>query len=1402
MKKNFLGIIIFILALCVPTIVRADAVTEKIHFISSSTGDSMIIESNGHYGLIDALDQTEVTKVINYATALGVQKFDFVIMTHNHAENIGGIPSLADFFDSNTIVFYKEDLNPSDDYEDTVLGLGNHTNYLNAIQTFTNKGSKMCDVTKASLESDPSCDLSILGNSTISSVTYDPVEMTADEAAEADDNYPYSTQYATKTRENLKFEFGNYNITLYSLYTVSYHHENLNSIVTLLGYNYTPAAEGDEEESEEVTFNVLLTGDVEVGRGDFDYSTTSSSSNIITDPTGTCRWCREIGLENQIADTIGPVNLIKAANHGSIDSNSMYSLFRYSPEYYIISGGASNGEPYNNNVAPITYLKTAFNSKSYLASDATGALVVELSDAGAAIKNYGTNAADTSTSLNDISSGPFIDGWKQIYGSNLNEISLAYVENGVAIVDQWKDVERNSVEHRYHFNETGLVDTGFYVDLLNLELSGNDDDDDDNEIIDFAELIASLVFGEDYKVYYLCEDNSCLGEMQTGFETVEGYKYYFRTVADEISTGNKGEMVIGLAEISGETYYFRKVDNEVFAGPQGSALTNGCITLNVNDTDTYMCFDSDGKLTSANVPVPVPTTDLCSDAVFNNEEQSVVDDPIGGYTWEGNMQTNVGTYQVTARLNKVLGSDPDEYRYYWDDNSGDITKTITCSMSKAQFEIPKMQTNSYEYTGNEIEPAYYTSIEVDEEGVNNYIDWIVPEWGYTKVTKNSNNQVVTAPTNTGVYHTTISLTNTANMEWIDDEGVTSTDAIEFEWAINQGARQTVPTVSSPTVPYDEQPHTVGVTSSETGVSFEYSLTGEDNTWSDTKPEITDVGSLTIYVRIKADLQYGPSEAVSGTVTVTKRKLARPTLIDNSYTYSGNEITPVISSEYNSNLMYMSGDTSATNVGTYTITVNIKAPARQNNEWEGSQPTVATELTWGITKASKDQPSVSSYSGQYDGQPHTVTVTSSDPVEYSLDELAWSDTAPTLEDVGTIPVYVRAKGDANHEPSLPTQAIIEVTARKVVKPTLVTTSYDYDGDAKIPTLNDYDSTIMNKSGDTTATNVGQYTITVGLIDKANNEWIDESTDDISLTWEIIKDRFPAPVITSYSGKYDGSAHTVTIAGEGTIQYSTDNITYGDVLPERTDVGTTTVYAKRIGDANHNDSYEVQGTITITKADTTAPTVTSYTGDYDGSAHTITVGPATGGTIQYSTDNTTWSTTKPTRTNVGTTTVYVRVAGDQNHNNSLTVTGTITINENTATYEIKNYTVDETKKYINKIITGTDLTTFKSNIILGPGYTVSVDTKTVNGKKLLYTGGKTKIMHGTTVVKEYTNIVIGDTNGDGLTNSADLLRLRQHLLGTKLLTGVYFIASDINYDNTINSADLLRVRQHLLGTKYIN
>ena len=91
--------------------------------------------------------------------------------------------------------------------------------------------------------------------------------------------------------------------------------------------------------------------------------------------------------------------------------------------------------------------------------------------------------------------------------------------------------------------------------------------------------------------------------------------------------------------------------------------------------------------------------------------------------------------------------------------------------------------------------------------------------------------------------------------------------------------------------------------------------------------------------------------------------------------------------------------------------------------------------------------------------------------------------------------------------------------------------------------------------------------------------------------------------------------------------------------------------------------VEGTITITKASasTLGLSVSNYNGNYDGYAHSVSasVNDYTGTTIEYSTNGSSWSTTSPTRTNVGTTTVYVRALNDNYE--TATATGTITINE---------------------------------------------------------------------------------------------------------------------------------------------
>lgn len=89
-------------------------------------------------------------------------------------------------------------------------------------------------------------------------------------------------------------------------------------------------------------------------------------------------------------------------------------------------------------------------------------------------------------------------------------------------------------------------------------------------------------------------------------------------------------------------------------------------------------------------------------------------------------------------------------------------------------------------------------------------------------------------------------------------------------------------------------------------------------------------------------------------------------------------------------------------------------------------------------------------------------------------------------------------------------------------------------------------------------------------------------------------------------------------------------------------------------------------------------------------------------------------------------------------------------------------------------------------------------TYSSLSIIATGTKVTFSDGAS----YTAVIYGDLTGDGIINSADLLRLRQHLLGTKELNDAYLKAADLTGDGTVNSADLLKLRQYLLGQTNIN
>lgn len=87
--------------------------------------------------------------------------------------------------------------------------------------------------------------------------------------------------------------------------------------------------------------------------------------------------------------------------------------------------------------------------------------------------------------------------------------------------------------------------------------------------------------------------------------------------------------------------------------------------------------------------------------------------------------------------------------------------------------------------------------------------------------------------------------------------------------------------------------------------------------------------------------------------------------------------------------------------------------------------------------------------------------------------------------------------------------------------------------------------------------------------------------------------------------------------------------------------------------------------------------------------------------------------------------------------------------------------------------------------------------ITGDSLVGTGAKVKIDG----VEKYTIVKLGDANGDGIINSADLLKVVKHLNEISILKESYLKAVDCNRDGTINSADLLKIVKHLNETNKI-
>ena len=180
-----------------------------------------------------------------------------------------------------------------------------------------------------------------------------------------------------------------------------------------------------------------------------------------------------------------------------------------------------------------------------------------------------------------------------------------------------------------------------------------------------------------------------------------------------------------------------------------------------------------------------------------------------------------------------------------------------------------------------------------------------------------------------------------------------------------------------------------------------------------------------------------------------------------------------------------------------------------------------------------------------------------------------------------------------------------------------------------------------------TNAGTYTVWWKFTGDANHNNVSATqVSGVSIATKSLSITAKAQTIT-YGGSIATGTGQVTTSGlvtgdsltAITLTASTSNVPGGTITPS---AASTT---KGIG--NYSVTYTT-GTLTINKAAPTytAPTANSLTYS-GGSQYLITTGSTSHGTIYYSSNNSTWTTTRPTGTNAGSYTSYWKLVGDSNH-----------------------------------------------------------------------------------------------------------------------------------------------------------
>ena len=280
------------------SVTNAGKTADRLHFIALNDphvdSDSILIESNGLYGLIDAsnpsglfndkygfkVDQSNGMTVVKYLTDLNVTHLQFVLATHSHSDHIGGMPDVAasGLVNQDTVYIYKTyNLNPYAQPE-----WHNDYYYNLALSAMQAKGATLLNV-------------------------LDPNTVALAKLGATFVNVPASD--SNKTGEHISFTLGDFLIKLFNLHTESTLNENLNAIVTTVTKDNSRA---------------VLMSDMEMD----EYRESKIVNAILSE------------------DSTTPVDVYQVGHHGYYTSTSVDTINAIKAKNYVISTSDRDATPF------------------------------------------------------------------------------------------------------------------------------------------------------------------------------------------------------------------------------------------------------------------------------------------------------------------------------------------------------------------------------------------------------------------------------------------------------------------------------------------------------------------------------------------------------------------------------------------------------------------------------------------------------------------------------------------------------------------------------------------------------------------------------------------------------------------------------------------------------------------------------------------------------------------------------------------------------------------------------------------------------------------------------------------------------------------------------------------------